>query len=272
MTEATDSTTLHVEDSGGDGRPVILIHGWPLSAEAWQHQYDAIKNAGFRAIAYDRRGFGRSDKPESGYDYDTLTADLKGIIDDLGLDDVTLVGFSMGGGEVARFVGNYGEDKIHSLVFASAVPPYLYKSDDNPDGPVDDELAGQFEDGVKNDRANFMEGFVGDFYSADGELVVPQEEVGKAIELCGMGSDTAVLGTMEAWATTDFRDDLDKITVPTLVIHGDADGVVPFEGSGKRTAERVGSAELELIEGGPHGVNVSHIEEWNSKVIAFLQK
>ncbi|QWC84879.1 alpha/beta hydrolase [Nocardioidaceae bacterium] len=272
MADVNTSTTLHVEDSGGDGRPVILIHGWPLSAEAWGHNVDAIKNAGFRTIAYDRRGFGRSEKPEGDYDYDTLAKDLDEIIDSLSLSDVTLVGFSMGGGEVARYVGNHGEDKIHSLVFASAVPPYLYKGDDNPEGPVDDELAGQFEDGVKNDRENFMAGFVNDFYSADGELKVSEDEVSKAKELCGQGRQEAVLGTMEAWATTDFRKDLDKITKPTLVIHGDSDGVVPFEGSGKRTHEQVDGAELVLIEGAPHGVNVSHAEEWNNAVVEFLKK
>ena len=264
-------TKVYVEDSGGSGRPVVLIHGWPLSGEAWKQTMAALTAAGYRAIAYDRRGFGRSDKPGKGYDYDTLAEDLDGILSELELSDVTLVGFSMGGGEVARYVAKYGEDRLHSVVFAAAVPPYLAKTDDNPDGPLDDATAQQFEEGIK-DRDSFFEQFTTDFYSANGELKVTEEQRQAAVALCHQSDQTALAGCMEAFATTDFRKDLPKISVPTLVVHGDADGIVPFEGSGKRTHETVSGSELVLIADGPHGINDSHPEEFNRALVDFLAR
>ena len=266
-----DQPNLHAIDTGGSGQPVILIHGWPLSHKAWENQVQALERGGFRVIAYDRRGFGASEKPDAGYDYDTLAADLHRMIEEKDLRDVVLVGFSMGGGEVARYVGLYGEDRIGKLVFASAVPPYLMKTDDNPDGPLDEATAKEFETSLKDDRETFFKGFAEDFFTAGGELVVPQEEVDSAVALCLQSDQTAALQTMDAWANTDFREDLKKITKPTLVLHGDSDGVVPFEGSGKRTHEMVDGAELHVIEGAPHGCNVSHTEEFNRALISFLQ-
>lgn len=274
MTEMRKIETqgLFVEESGGTGRPVVLIHGWPLPAEAWEHQKGALADADYRVIAYDRRGFGRSDKPDSGYDYDSLTNDLESLMAELGLTDATLVGFSMGGGEVARYVGKIGEDKLRSIVFASAVPPYLMQTDDNPDGPLTDEQAEEFETSLKDDREAFFESFVKDFYTADGSFRVSEEEGEKAKQLCLQSSQAAALGAMEAWATTDFRDDLKKVTVPTLVLHGSADGVVPFEGSGKRTHDMIQGSEVHVIEGAPHGCNVSHAEEWNRVLLDFLSR
>ena len=263
---------LYVEDTGGTGRPVVLIHGWPLSAEAWVKQVPALTAAGYRVIAYDRRGFGRSDKPGRGYEYDTLTDDLHSILEALDLRDATIIGFSMGGGEVARYFGKYGTDRVHSAVFASAVPPYLAKTDDNPDGPLDDETANGMESGLKDDRDAFFPQFVNQFYSADGVLKASQQEVDDAVVLCQQSDQKAALGTMEAFGTTDFRDDLKKVTVPTLVIHGSADGVVPFEGSGARTHEAIAGSDLHVIEGGPHGVTTTDAEEWNRVVIDFLAK
>lgn len=263
--------SLHCEDTGGEGRPVILIHGWPLSGAAWQHQVDAIRDAGFRVITYDRRGFGRSDKPESGYDYDRLAADVADIMDAKGLSDVTLVGFSMGGGEVARYVGNHGEDKLHSVVFASAVPPYMMQTEDNPDGPLTEDAADAMEADLKADRETFFDGFSKDFFAADGELKVSEDERQKAIALCKQSDQTAALGCMEAFGTTDFRDDLKKITVPTLVIHGDADGIVPIEGSGERTNDMVAGSRMHVITGAPHGCNVSHAKELNEALLGFLK-
>ena len=263
---------LHVEDTGGTGRPVVLIHGWPLSAAAWENQTRVLKDAGYRVIAYDRRGFGRSEKPGTGFDYDTLAADLNDLMEDLDLRDATLVGFSMGGGEVARFIPNHGEDRLRSVVFASAVPPYLLKTEDNPDGPLTQEAADEFETNLKKDRDAFWDQFTTDFFSVDGELKVSEEERQKAIALCKQSSEEAALGCMKAWATTDFRDDLKKITVPTLVLHGKGDGVVPIEGSGERTHKMVAGSSLVELDGAPHGCNVSHADDWNAALLDFLAK
>ena len=263
---------LYVEDTGGTGRPVVLIHGWPLSGASWSKQVPALTAAGFRVVDYDRRGFGRSDKPSSGYDYDTFAEDLHSILEALDLNDVTLVGFSMGGGEIARYFGRYGSERVRSVVFASAVPPYLAQTDDNPDGPLDKETAAGLEGGLKADRHAFFPEFVNNFYSADGVLKVTPQDVADAVALAEQSDQKAALGAMNAFATTDFREDLKKVAVPTLVIHGDADAVVPFEGSGKRTAASIPGSEVVVIADAPHGVNVSHTEEWNAAVLAFLAK
>lgn len=264
------SVRLHVQDSGGQGRPVILIHGWPLSGESWKAQIPALTAAGFRVIAYDRRGFGQSDKPADGFDYDTLTDDLAGLIGERKLSNVSLVGFSMGGGEVARYIGNYGEADLHSVVFAAAVPPYLMKSEDNPRGPLTAEKAREFEAALRADRDAFFDGFTKDFFSANGKLMVSEQERREALALCKRSDPAAALGCMKAWATTDFRADLARITVPTLVLHGDADATVPFEGSGARTHAMVKGSALKVVLGGPHGLNVSHASEFNAALVTFL--
>lgn len=267
------SVKLHVETSGPDtGRPVILIHGWPLSGKAWEHQVPALVEAGFRVVTYDRRGFGQSEKPASGFDYNTLAQDLADLIEAHDLRDVSLVGFSMGGGEVARYVANHGTDRLRNVVFASAVPPFLMKSDDNPEGPLTEDAAKEMESGLRADRDAFFDQFTRDFFSANGDLKVSEEERQKAIALCNQSDQAAALGCMEAFGTTDFRDDLKKVTVPTLVLHGDADGIVPFEGSGARTRKAIHGSQLALIEGGPHGVNVSHAEAFNAALIGFLTR
>ena len=264
---------LHVTDTGGEGRPVLLIHGWPLSGASWSEQVPALTEAGYRVVSYDRRGFGQSD-PGDGYDYDALADDLANIISELDLNDVSLVGFSMGGGEIARYIGKHGEDKLHSVVFAAAVPPYLPKTDDNPDGPLDDETAKMFEDGLAGDRDEFFDKFVTMFYSpgGDGEELASSEQHDEALALAKQSDEDAAKGAMEAFASTDFRDDIAKVSVPTLVLHGDSDGVVPFEGSGKRTHEAIGSSELVLVEGAPHGFNVTHKDEFNKALVEFLEK
>lgn len=272
MAAPSDRVRLHVEDTGGSGRPVVLIHGWPLSADAWKPQVAPLAQAGYRVVAYDRRGFGRSDKPEDGFDYDTLTADLAGVMEDLDLRNTTLVGFSMGGGEVARYVAKHGEDRLHSVVFASAVPPYLMKTDDNPDGPLTEVKAKEKEAGLRADRAAFFDKFTRDFFTANGALKVTEVERQEAIALCQQSDQTAALGCMKAFGTTDFRDDLKQVSVPTLVLHGDADGIVPFEGSGKRTHAAIAGSELVLLKGAPHGCNTSHVDEFNAALIEFLAK
>jgi non-heme chloroperoxidase len=269
---AKSGVRLHVEDSGGDGRPVVLIHGWPLSAESWKAQVAPLKDAGYRVVAYDRRGFGRSDKPSSGYDYDTLAADLSGVMEDLDLRGATLVGFSMGGGEVARYVANHGEKRLHSVVFAAAVPPYMLKTDDNPDGPLTKEAAKEMEDGLKADREKFFDGFTKGFFTAGGEIKVTEAQRQDALKLALQSDQTAALGCMASFGTTDFRNDLKKVSVPTLVLHGNADGIVPFEGSGERTAAAIEGSEVAVIPGAPHGCNVSHADEFNAALLAFLEK
>jgi len=261
---------LHVQDSGGDGRPVVLIHGWPLSGEAWQPQVGPLTDAGYRVIAYDRRGFGRSDKPDGGFDYDTLAADLAGLIEERDLRDVTLVGFSMGGGEVARYIANHGQDRLRSVVFAAAVPPYLMKTEDNPEGPLTPEKAKEMEDGLKADRETFFDGFTRDFFSAKGELKVSEAQRQDAIALCLQSDQVAALGCMKAFGTTDFRDDLVKVTVPTLVLHGDSDATVPFEGSGQRTHAAIAGSRLVVLRDAPHGCNASHADEFNAALLDFL--
>jgi len=269
-TSSNGHVHLHIEDSGGSGRPIVLIHGWPLSAEAWKEQVGPLRDAGYRVIAYDRRGFGRSGKPASGYDYDTLTADTARILEDLDLREVTLVGFSMGGGEVARYVGRHGEDRLRSIVFASAVPPYMMKTDDNPDGPLTPDKAKAMEDALRADRDGFFDQFTKDFFSSDGELKVTETQRQDAIALCKQSDQIAALGCMEAFGTTDFRGDLKKVTVPTLVLHGGVDGIVPFEGSGLRTLEAIPGSRKSVIAGAPHGCNSSHPDEWNKALLAFL--
>ena len=254
------------------GRAIVLIHGWPLDGDSWAEQVPAFTSAGYRVITYDRRGFGRSDKPGKGYDYDTLAEDLHTLLEELDLSDVTLVGFSMGGGEVARYFGRYGSERLHSVVFASAVPPYLMKSDDNPDGPLTEDMAGEWQSAIDDDMGAFFDGFIDGFFSANGELKVTAAERQEARDECDLADKKAVLGCMEAFGMTDFRDDLTKVTVPALIIHGDADGTVPYEGSGKRTHEAIAGSELHVIAGGPHGCNVSHADEFNRTLLEFFAR
>lgn len=265
-------TDLHVDDTGGSGRPVVLIHGWPLSGESWKHQVPALVDAGYRVITYDRRGFGRSDKPKTGYDYDHLTEDLHAIVTELDLNDVTLVGFSMGGGEVARWFSKYGAERLHSVVFASAVPPYLLTTDDNPDGPLPKAQAAEMTAGLTKDEDAFYDEFVTQFFSVDGELKVSEADRQEALVLAKQASKLAALEAMASFANTDFRDDLTRVSVPTLVIHGDGDGTVPFEGSGARTHAAIAGSELYVVKDAPHGVTVSHAGEWNRAVLEFLAK
>jgi len=262
---------LHYEDYGA-GKPVVLIHGWPLSGRSWESQVPALVEAGYRVITYDRRGFGKSSQPWSGYDYDTFAADLNALLEHLDLRGTTLVGFSMGGGEVVRYIGTYGVDRVAKAVLASAVPPYLYLSADNPDGALDDDAINGLMAGVTSDRVAFLDDFTTNFFSASGELKVSQAQRGYACDIAAFASPKGTLDCITAFARTDFSDDLTKITVPTLVIHGDSDAIVPFEASGQRSAQAISGSELVVIPGGPHGVNASHPAEFNTALLAFLAR
>lgn len=265
-----DAVRLHIEDSGGSGRPVVLIHGWPLSAQAWEPQIGALHAAGYRVVAYDRRGFGRSDKPESGYSYDSLADDLQHVMEQCDLHDVTLVGFSMGGGEVARYVARHGESRLHSVVFAASVTPCLMQWEDNPEGPLTPEKAQEKRNALEQDREAFFDQFTVDFFSANGVQKVTESERNEALALCRQSGQHAALACRDSFSTADFREDLKKLTVPTLVIHGDADAIVPFEASGQRTHRAVAHSTLVLVNGAPHGLNVSHAQSFNDALLTFL--
>jgi non-heme chloroperoxidase len=269
-TENSTPINLYYEDHGA-GRPVVLIHGWPLSGRSWESQVPALVDAGHRVITYDRRGFGYSSQPWTGYDYDTLAADLNALLEHLDISEVTLVGFSMGGGEVVRFISSYGTARVAKAVLASAVPPYLYKSADNPDGGLDDATIAQFEGGVKTDRIAFVDGFVTNFFSTDGktELVSEAQHMYNRL-LASFASPKGTLDCIGAFGRTDFRGDVAAVNVPTLIIHGDSDLIVPFEVSGKRSHEAIAGSQLVVLEGAPHGANVTHADRFNKELLAFL--
>ena len=261
---------LYYEDHGS-GSPVVLIHGWPLSGRSWEDQVPALVEAGYRVVTYERRGFGKSSQPFGGYDYDTFAADLDALLTHLDLRDATLVGFSMGGGEVARYTGRYGSDRVAKAVLAAAVPPYLYQSDDNPEGGLDDATIQQFKDGVRGDRIAFLDGFTTDFFTAgDRSDLISEPSRLYHREIAAFASPKGTLDCIDAFGRTDFREDLAKIDVPTLVIHGDSDGLVPFEVSGKRSHETITDSSLVLIEGAPHGFNATHVEQFNRALLDFL--
>ena len=261
---------LYYEDQGS-GSPVVLIHGWPLSGRSWEAQVPALVDAGHRVITYDRRGFGKSSQPWGGYDYDTFAADLDALLTRLDLNDVTLVGFSMGGGEVVRYISKYGNARVSKAVLAAAVPPYLYKSEDNPEGGFDDPTIQGFQEAVRNDRIAFLDEFTTGFFAAgDRNDLVSEPFRLYNRDIAAFASPKGTLDCIAAFSYTDFRDDISKINVPTLVIHGDSDAIVPFEISGRRSHETIENSSLVVIEGGPHGFNVTHADEFNRALLDFL--
>lgn len=270
-TENATPIELYYEDHG-TGKPVVLIHGWPLSGRSWEPQVPALVAAGQRVITYDRRGFGSSSQPWQGYEYDTLAADLHTLIEHLDLREATLVGFSMGGGEVVRYLSRYGSGRIAAAVLAAAVPPYLYASEDNPDGGLDDATIHQFRGGVRVDRPAFLDTFTTDFYSANEQLLVSEAQRQYAAQIAAFASPKGTFDCIDAFGMTDFRTELDSIDVPTLIMHGDSDAIVPFEVSGKRSHQAIAGSRLALLEGAPHGCNVTHPERFNSALLDFLAR
>lgn len=266
----SDNTRLYAKDWGA-GRPVILMHGWPLSADSWDDQAVALAEAGFRTIAYDRRGFGRSDQPWSGYDYDTLADDLKAVIDATGATDAAIIGFSMGGGEVARYLSRHGGKNVVKAGLISSVVPYMLKTPDNPNG-VDQSVFAQMTAGMKEDRAHFFAGFFRDFYGVG--LVkhpVSNELLEASRSTAMLASLKATLACAEAFATTDFRPDLASFTVPTLIIHGTADKTVPIDATGREAAKAIPQATVIEYEGAPHGLFATHKEQLTADLLAFLR-
>ena len=269
-TDAHDQVELHYEDHG-TGKPVVLIHGWPLSGRSWEAQVPALVEAGYRVVTYDRRGFGGSSQPFDGYDYDTFADDLDAVLTALDLREATLVGFSMGGGEVVRYIARHGTDRVAKAVLAAAVPPYLFKSDDNPDGGLDEATIEAFETGVRTDRIAFLDEFTRNFFAAGTRTDLVSEPFRLYNrDIAAFASPKGTLDCIAAFGRTDFRGDLEKVDVPTLVIHGDSDAIVPFEVSGKRSAEAIEGSTLVVVEGGPHGLNATHPQQFNQALLDFL--
>jgi non-heme chloroperoxidase len=267
--ENSGNIELYYEDHGS-GQPVVLIHGYPLSGASWEKQVPVLLNAGHRVITYDRRGFGKSSQPTSGYNYDTFAEDLHKLVTELKLHDFTLVGFSMGGGEVARYVGKYGSKGVSKAVIISGVPPYLLKTADNPEG-VDASVFAGIEKAVAADRYAFFTGFFQNFYNTDLLLGkrVSEQAVQASWNVAASASATASLACVPTWHE-DFRGDLARIVVPTLVMHGDADRILPITAAGLRTAKLIKGARLLVVKDGPHCIPWTHAEEVNAELLSFL--
>ena len=266
-----DGTQLYTKQ-WGEGRPVILLHGWPLSSDSWDDGAMAIAEAGMKAIFYDRRGFGRSDQPWSGYDYDTLADDLADVIEATGAEDAALVGFSMGGGEVARYMSRHGGKGVSQAVLISSVVPYMLKTSDNPDGTPKAVFDGMTK-GMKEDRAKFFASFFKDFFGVS--LIdhpTSSEEIDHAWAVTMQAGLKPTLACAAAFTTTDFRPDLASFNVPTLIIHGTSDKTVPIDAAGRAAAKSITGATLIEYEGAPHGLFATHKDRLTGDLLAFLQR
>lgn len=269
--QTRDGHSLHVKDMG-DGPAVILIHGWPLTGDMWEYQTLALLEAGFRVITYDRRGFGQSGHPAIGYTYDTFADDLAAVIDHFGLPKVSLVGFSMGGGEIARYLSRHGSSKVGRAVLVSSVVPYMLKTDTNPDGVEPDVFEGMKQQ-IRKDRFAFLKTFAKDFYGV-GWMSSPVSDgiLDWSFILAIMASPKATIDCVDAFGRTDFRPDLAAFDIPTLVIHGTGDKTVPIDPSGRAAAAGIAGAELIEYDGEPHGLFATAPDRLNSDLIAFLRR
>jgi pimeloyl-ACP methyl ester carboxylesterase len=268
-TKSAVPADLHYLDVG-TGKPVVLIHGFPLDGSSWERQTSALVAAGHRVITYDRRGFGKSSQPTTGYEYDTFAADLRALLTTLELKDFALVGFSMGGGEVARYIGKYGSDGVRKVGILSGVTPYLLKTPDNQEG-VDLEVFAGIENGIKADRFDFLTSFFDNFYNTDVELgkTISKHAVHASWNVAAGASPVATLACVKTWYT-DFRADVARIDVPALVMHGDADRIVPIASSGARTGTMITGATYEVVQGAPHGMLWTHADKVNATLVPVL--
>ncbi|MFF9137288.1 alpha/beta fold hydrolase [Streptomyces albogriseolus] len=268
-----NSTTidLYYEDHG-TGQPVVLIHGYPLDGHSWEKQTAALLAAGYRVITYDRRGFGQSSQPTTGYDYDTFAADLNTVMETLDLRDAVLVGFSMGTGEVGRYLGTYGSERVAKAAFLASLEPYLLKTDDNPTG-VDAAVFEGIEKAVIADRYAYFTGFYQDFYNLDENLGtrISEEALRNSWNVAAGSSAYASIAAVATW-TTDFRADVAKIDVPALILHGTADRILPIESTGEPFHRALPQAEYVVVEGAPHGLLWTHAQEVTDALLAFLAK
>jgi non-heme chloroperoxidase len=267
--ENSDAIRIHYEDVGS-GQPVVLIHGFPLSGRSWERQTAALLASGYRVITYDRRGFGDSSQPSTGYDYDTFAADLDELMSQLDLRDVVLVGFSMGTGEVTRYLAHYGSDRVSRAVLIGVLPPFLLKTPDNPEG-VDGAVFEDIVAAIKADRLAYLTSFYADFYNLDQTrgTRISDEVVRDSWNVAAAASATATVSCPRTWIT-DFRPDLPKIDVPTLVLHGDADRILPIDATARRLATLIADSELVEIAGAPHGMLWTHAAEVNKALLEFL--
>jgi non-heme chloroperoxidase len=271
-TENSADIELHYNDHG-TGEPIVLIHGYPLDGNSWERQERVLLEHGYRCISYDRRGFGRSSQPSTGYDYDTFAADLKALLDHLALDqDIVLVGFSMGTGEVTRYLGRYGSAGVSKAVLIGAIPPYLLQTDDNPRGVPKDVFDG-LERAHVADRYAFLDGFLGNLYNADASMPdrLSHAALRASSQVAAGSGPYASYACIDTWLT-DFRGDLPKIDVPVLAVHGTADRVLPFEATTARLRDERLIADLTVIEiaDGPHAVGWTHADEVNSALLSFV--
>ena len=269
--ENTADIQIYYEDHG-TGQPIVLIHGFPLSGRAWERQERALLEDGFRVITYDRRGFGKSSQPTVGYDYDTFAADLAALIESLDLRDVDLAGHSMGGGEIARYLGKYGSDRVRRAVIISGVPPYLLKTPDTPNG-VPQEVFDQIAAGLRADRFAYFTEWNKNFFNLDQTLGtrISEEVVRDAWNTAVGASPTGTIACVATWYT-DFRADLAKIDVPVLVMHGTSDRILPIEACGPRTHEAIASSDYLAIDGAGHGLSWTHADEVNEALLSFLNE
>ncbi|MFH9090926.1 alpha/beta fold hydrolase [Streptomyces sp. NPDC017673] len=269
--ENSESIELYYEDHGS-GRPVVLIHGYPLNGHSWEKQERVLLEAGYRVITYDRRGFGRSSQPVVGYDYDTFAADLKVLLDHLDLRDVALVGFSMGTGEVTRYLGRYGSERVAKAALLGAIPPFLLKTEDNPEG-VDASVFEGIKAAVLKDRPAYFKDFLDNFYNVDmyAGTRISDQAWQNSFNVAVAASAWAAYACVDTWLT-DFREDLPKIDVPTLLVHGDADRILPYENTAKRLPGLIEDLTFVTVEGGPHNIAWTHPEEVNTALLDFLAK
>jgi non-heme chloroperoxidase len=270
-TENSAAIEIHYEDHGS-GQPIVLIHGYPLNGASWEKQERVLLQAGYRVITYDRRGFGKSSQPTVGYDYDTFAADLNAVLEHVSLNDVVLVGFSMGTGEVARYLGTYGSARVAKAVFMGAIPPFLLKTGDNPEG-VDGSVFDEIKAAVVTDRPAYFKNFLDNFYNVDvlGGTRISEQAWQNSFTVAIGASPYAAHACVDTWLT-DFRDDLPKIDVPTLLIHGDADRILPYAATAARLPGLIKDLTVVTVEGGPHNIAWTHPDEVNSALLAFLTK
>ncbi|MEU2336156.1 alpha/beta hydrolase [Streptomyces griseoincarnatus] len=270
--ENSTDIELYYEDHG-TGQPVVLIHGFPLSGHSWEKQSAALLEAGYRVITYDRRGFGQSSQPTTGYDYDTFAADLHTVLETLDLNDVVLVGFSMGTGEVGRYLGTYGSARVAKAAFLASLEPFLLKTDDNPDGAAPIEFFQDISDTVKADRYAYYTAFYQDFYNLDDNLGtrISEEAVRNSWNVATAGGSHAAAAAPLTWFT-DFRADIPKIDVPALILHGTADNILPIDSTARPFHKALPSADYVEVDGAPHGLLWTHADEVNRALLAFLAK
>ncbi len=270
-TENSIDVKLFYTDQGS-GQPVVLIHGYPLNGESWGKQQAALLDAGYRVIAYDRRGFGASTKAGSGYDYDTFASDLSVLIETLELTDAVLVGFSMGTGEIARYLSTYGSDRVAKVAFLGSLEPYLLKTDDNPGGAGPQEFFDGFAAAARQDRYAFVAEFFKNFYNLDDNLGsrISQEALDASMQVAGHAGNVAIAAAPLTWPT-DFRADIPKVDVPALILHGTADNILPIDVTARRFRELLPDATYVEIEGAPHGLLWTHGDEVNEALLAFLK-